>query len=51
MQPTPDQDRGAGDRPEGLPTPRLGVVSGRLLLAGVVISELACFALVAALVL
>ena len=44
MQPTPD-------RPEGLPTRRLGVASGRFLLAAVVISELACLAVVAAIVL
>lgn len=40
-----------GRRPEYGPMRRLEVASGRLLLAAVVISELACLALVAALVL
>ncbi len=51
MQLTPDQDRAEGDRAEGRPIGRREVFSGRLLLAGVVISELACFGLVVALVL
>jgi hypothetical protein len=47
MQLTPDQEDAAEDQPMR----RRGVASGRFLLAGVVISELACFALFVALVL
>ena len=50
MQLTPDQDRAAGDRAEAQPMPDRDVGTGRLLLAGIVVSELACFALFAALV-
>ncbi len=51
MQLTRDQDRVAGDREEARPVRDREVGTGRLLLAGVVISELACFALFVALVL
>ena len=44
MQVTPDQDRAPGDHPEGPPLHRREVVSGRLLLAAIAISELVCFA-------
>ncbi len=50
MQLSPDQDRAAGDRAEAPPTREREGGTGRLLLAGIVISELACFALFAALV-
>jgi hypothetical protein len=46
-----DQGRAVEDRVEGQPTRRREIVSGRLLLAGVVVSELACLAVFVALVL